>query len=136
MTIKYYDAIVVGGGFGGITQLFKLEEAGYSVHAFERGSFLGTVWHHNRYPGAIVRNTNISTLIKRYCQDSNSVVIHVWLRISHPKKLKSNLIKKMVEFWGNFSDLFIDIQTSPPMTTGEIRVKKGSKVQGKIIGSR
>lgn len=107
MTIKYYDAIVVGGGFGGITQLFKLEEAGYSVHAFERGSFLGTVWRHNRYPGAIVRNTNISTLIK-----------------------------KMVEFWGNFSDLFIDIQTSPPMTTGEIRVKKGSKVQGKIIGSR
>lgn len=41
MTIKYYDAIVVGGGFGGITQLFKLGEAGYSVHAFERGSFLG-----------------------------------------------------------------------------------------------
>lgn len=44
--------------------------------------------------------------------------------------------KKMVEFWGNFSDLFIDIQTSPPMITGEIRVKNGSKVQGKIIGSR
>lgn len=44
MTIKYYDAIVVGGGFGGITQLFKLGEAGYSVHAFERGSFLGRLF--------------------------------------------------------------------------------------------
>lgn len=54
MTIKYYDTIIVGGGFGGITQLFKLREAGYSVHGFERGSFFGGVWHHNRYPGARV----------------------------------------------------------------------------------
>lgn len=54
MTIKYYDAIVVGGGFGGITQLFKLREAGYSVHGIERRTFLGGVWHHNRYPGARV----------------------------------------------------------------------------------
>lgn len=54
MTIKYYDDIVVGGRVGGITQLFKLGEAGYYVHGFERGLFLGGVRHHNRYPGARV----------------------------------------------------------------------------------
>ena len=54
MSTKYYDALVVGGGFGGITELFKLREAGYSVHGFERGTYLGGVWHHNRYPGARV----------------------------------------------------------------------------------
>lgn len=43
MSTKYYDALVVGGGFGGITELFKLREAGYSVHGFERGTYLGGV---------------------------------------------------------------------------------------------
>lgn len=65
MTVTKYDAVIVGGGFGGISQLYQLRKAGLSVHGFERGSTIGGVWHHNRYPGARV--------------DSESPMYQLWL---------------------------------------------------------
>ncbi|ODQ77429.1 hypothetical protein BABINDRAFT_163454 [Babjeviella inositovora NRRL Y-12698] len=52
--IIHYDAIVVGGGFGAVRSLYNLRKAGYNVHGYEKGSAIGGVWHHNRYPGARV----------------------------------------------------------------------------------
>lgn len=49
-----YDAIVVGGGFGGIYQVYKLRQLGFNVKAFERGHTIGGVWRQNVYPGARV----------------------------------------------------------------------------------
>lgn len=49
-----YDAIVVGGGFGGIYQVHKLRKLGLKVKAFERGHTIGGVWRQNVYPGARV----------------------------------------------------------------------------------
>lgn len=40
-----YDAIVVGGGFGGTFHLKHLRELGFNVHMFEAGSQLGGVWY-------------------------------------------------------------------------------------------
>ena len=48
------DALVVGAGFSGLYQLYRLREAGFSVQLFEAGSDLGGVWHWNCYPGARV----------------------------------------------------------------------------------
>ena len=48
------DALVVGGGFGGIHTLYKLRQLGLNAKIFEAGSALGGVWHWNRYPGARV----------------------------------------------------------------------------------
>jgi cyclohexanone monooxygenase len=47
-----YDAIVVGGGFGGIYALHKLRSLGMKVRVFEAGSGVGGTWFWNRYPGA------------------------------------------------------------------------------------
>ncbi|ODQ77492.1 hypothetical protein BABINDRAFT_41602 [Babjeviella inositovora NRRL Y-12698] len=52
--IPHYDAAIVGGGFGAVRSLYNLRKAGYKVHGFEKGSAIGGVWHHNRYPGARV----------------------------------------------------------------------------------
>ena len=49
-----FDVIVIGGGFGGIYQTYKLRELGFKVHAFERSGGLGGVWRNNIYPGARV----------------------------------------------------------------------------------
>lgn len=49
-----YDAIIIGGGFGGCYSLYKLRQQGYSTHLIEAGSALGGVWHWNSYPGARV----------------------------------------------------------------------------------
>ncbi len=46
------DAVVVGGGFGGMYMLHKLREAGVSVQGFEAGADVGGTWYWNRYPGA------------------------------------------------------------------------------------
>lgn len=48
------DALVIGAGFSGLYQLYRLREAGFRVRLFEAGSGLGGVWHWNCYPGARV----------------------------------------------------------------------------------
>ncbi|MGI4952423.1 MAG: flavin-containing monooxygenase [Janthinobacterium lividum] len=47
-----YDAIIVGGGIGGLYQLHRLKELGLRVRLFEAGSDVGGAWFWNRYPGA------------------------------------------------------------------------------------
>lgn len=49
-----FDAVVIGGGFGGCYSLYKLRNEGFSTHLIEAGSALGGVWHWNSYPGARV----------------------------------------------------------------------------------
>ncbi|KAL0061820.1 hypothetical protein AAF712_011338 [Marasmius tenuissimus] len=48
------DALIVGGGFGGVYMLHLLRGLGISVKVFEAGSDLGGIWHWNCYPGARV----------------------------------------------------------------------------------
>jgi cyclohexanone monooxygenase len=49
---KTVDAVVVGGGFGGLYMVHRLREAGYSVQGIEAGGGVGGTWYWNRYPGA------------------------------------------------------------------------------------
>ncbi|MDX3660017.1 NAD(P)/FAD-dependent oxidoreductase [Streptomyces sp. ID05-26A] len=47
------DAIIVGGGFGGLVTAAHLRKAGVPrVRVIEAGSGFGGVWYWNRYPGA------------------------------------------------------------------------------------
>ncbi|KAK6860366.1 hypothetical protein PG995_004002 [Apiospora arundinis] len=52
--VKELDALIIGGGFGGVWQLKHLRDAGYKVKLVECGSDYGGVWYWNRYPGARV----------------------------------------------------------------------------------
>ncbi|VVT54682.1 uncharacterized protein SAPINGB_P004198 [Magnusiomyces paraingens] len=61
-----FDAIVVGGGFGGIYSTYKLRNMGYNVKSFEKGPQIGGVWYWNRYPGARV--------------DSDVPIYQLWLK--------------------------------------------------------
>ncbi|WP_329059810.1 flavin-containing monooxygenase [Amycolatopsis sp. NBC_01480] len=46
------DAVVVGGGFGGLLAAARLREAGLSrVRVIEKGGDFGGTWYWNRYPG-------------------------------------------------------------------------------------
>jgi cation diffusion facilitator CzcD-associated flavoprotein CzcO len=49
---KTYDAIVIGAGIAGLYQLYRLQELGLAVRAFETGGGVGGTWYWNRYPGA------------------------------------------------------------------------------------
>ena len=48
------DALIVGAGFSGVYQLYRLRELGFSVRIFEAGAGFGGVWYWNCYPGARV----------------------------------------------------------------------------------
>ena len=47
-----YDTIIIGAGFSGMYQLYRLRELGFTVHGFEAGAEVGGTWYWNRYPGA------------------------------------------------------------------------------------
>jgi len=46
------DALVIGAGFAGLYQLYRMREMGMKVRAVETGSGVGGTWYWNRYPGA------------------------------------------------------------------------------------
>ena len=48
------DALVIGAGFHGLYQLYRLRERGFRVRVFEAGAGLGGIWYWNCYPGARV----------------------------------------------------------------------------------
>ena len=48
------DALVIGGGFGGVYLLHRLRQEGFNVKLVEAGTGLGGIWHWNNYPGARV----------------------------------------------------------------------------------
>ena len=46
------DVLIIGAGFSGVYQLYRLRELGFKVHLLEAGKGLGGIWHFNGYPGA------------------------------------------------------------------------------------
>lgn len=67
------DALIIGAGFNGIYQLYRLREKGFSVRIFEAGSSLGGIWYWNCYPGARVDShvPNYEFSMKEVWQDWN-----------------------------------------------------------------
>ncbi len=47
-----YDTVIVGAGFAGMYQLYKLRKLGFSAIVIEAGEGVGGTWYWNRYPGA------------------------------------------------------------------------------------
>ncbi|MGI9323648.1 MAG: flavin-containing monooxygenase [Pseudomonadales bacterium] len=48
------DALILGAGFSGCYQLYRLRERGFKVKLFDSGEALGGIWYWNCYPGARV----------------------------------------------------------------------------------
>ncbi len=49
---RAFDAVVIGAGFAGMYQLYRLRELGLSTQVYEAGDGVGGTWYWNRYPGA------------------------------------------------------------------------------------
>ncbi|MFT4950134.1 MAG: cation diffusion facilitator CzcD-associated flavoprotein CzcO, partial [Natronomonas sp.] len=69
-----YDAVVVGAGFSGLYQLYRLrDELGLSVKMVEKADDVGGTWYYNRYPGA--RCDSESHI---YCYSFNEEIMEGW----------------------------------------------------------
>lgn len=67
------DAIVLGGGFGGMHMLHQLRELGFKAIALEAGDDVGGAWYWNRYPGA---RCDVESLV--YCYSFSPVIDAEW----------------------------------------------------------
>lgn len=50
--VSEFDVIIVGAGFAGLYQLYRLRKIGLSARVLEAGDGVGGTWYWNRYPGA------------------------------------------------------------------------------------
>ena len=71
--MEVYDALVLGGGFGGMHMLYLLREMGLKVMALEAGSDVGGAWYWNRYPGA---RCDVESLV--YCYSFSPEIDREW----------------------------------------------------------
>lgn len=51
-SMKDVDAVVIGAGFAGLYQLYRLREQGLKVRVFDAAGGVGGTWYWNCYPGA------------------------------------------------------------------------------------
>lgn len=71
----YFDAIVVGAGFGGMYALHRLRKLGLKVKVLEAGEGVGGTWYWNRYPGA---RCDVESLEYSYSFDDGLQQDWVW----------------------------------------------------------
>ena len=69
------DAVVVGAGFGGLYQLYRLREAGLDVVVIDAAGDVGGTWYWNRYPGAM---SDTESYIYRYSWDKEDLLQYHW----------------------------------------------------------
>ena len=72
---KYFDALVVGTGFGGLYELYLLKQLGLDVKAIDSAADVGGTWYWNSYPGA---RSDVESHVYRYSWDKESLVNSPW----------------------------------------------------------
>ncbi|KAH8689344.1 cyclohexanone monooxygenase [Talaromyces proteolyticus] len=72
---KIYDALVVGTGFAGIYQLYRLVKLGLSVKVIDKAGGPGGTWYWNRYPGAL---SDTWSFAYRYSWDLEDLKTYKW----------------------------------------------------------
>lgn len=91
------DAIVVGAGFGGIYNLYKLKELGLSVRCFEKAPEVGGTWYWSQYPGA---TSDSASEVYRYSFDKELLKSYPWPRHFLSQKESQGYLKQFVERYG------------------------------------
>ncbi|KAL6821489.1 hypothetical protein V8C40DRAFT_280774 [Trichoderma camerunense] len=91
---QHIDAMVVGLGFSGIYQLYKLRELGLSVKAVEAAPEVGGTWYWNRYPGA---TSDTHSEVFRYSWDKEDLLTYPWKTRYLPQAEIKGYLKHVVK---------------------------------------
>ncbi|KAK1249686.1 hypothetical protein MKX08_009689 [Trichoderma sp. CBMAI-0020] len=81
--MQSFDAIVIGAGFAGISQLYQLRQLGLSVKLFEKAPDLGGVWYWNQWPNA---TSDTPSEVYRYSWDKEDLLTYPWPSHVLPQK--------------------------------------------------
>jgi cation diffusion facilitator CzcD-associated flavoprotein CzcO len=69
------DALIIGAGFSGIYQLYRLREMGLSVKVIDMAGDVGGTWYWNRYPGAM---SDTESYVYRFSWDKEDLRTYPW----------------------------------------------------------
>ncbi|KAK3686485.1 hypothetical protein LTR37_019770 [Vermiconidia calcicola] len=75
MADEYFDAIIVGAGFAGIYQLYKLRNLGLKCLVIDQAGDVGGTWYWNLYPGAM---SDTESYVYRFSWDRDDLVNYRW----------------------------------------------------------
>ncbi|KAM0462245.1 hypothetical protein ACHAO4_001446 [Trichoderma viride] len=95
--MSLFDAVVVGAGFAGIYQLYKLRELGLSVKLFEKAPEVGGTWYWNQYPNSA---SDSPSELYRYSWDKEVLLNYPWPTHIVPQKETQAYLKHMVKRHG------------------------------------
>ncbi|KAJ9604381.1 hypothetical protein H2200_011215 [Cladophialophora chaetospira] len=70
-----FDALVIGAGFSGIYQLYRLREMGLSVKVIDMAGDVGGTWYWNQYPGAM---SDTESFVYRFSWDKEDLRNYPW----------------------------------------------------------
>lgn len=69
------DALVVGAGFAGIYQTYRLSKLGINVKCIDKADDVGGTWFWNRYPGAM---SDTESYLYRFSWDKEDLQTYPW----------------------------------------------------------
>jgi cation diffusion facilitator CzcD-associated flavoprotein CzcO len=115
-SLEELDVAVMGAGFSGLYQLYKLRQLGLRVRVFESGSAIGGTWHWNRYPGA-----RVDTASNLY-QYSDEGLWREWKFLDQYPSYKE--IRDYFAFVDRKWDLSKDIRLNAKITHAEFATKR------------
>lgn len=75
MVQRYYDAVIVGAGMGGIYQAYRLVKLGLTIKVIDNAEGPGGTWYWNRYPGAM---SDTHSPLYRYSWDKEDLQTYKW----------------------------------------------------------
>lgn len=112
-----FDAIIIGAGFSGLYQLYKLrDELGLKVRVLEKGAGVGGTWFWNRYPGARCDSESYY-----YCYSFNKEIEQEWSWSErYPEHTE---IRRYLNFVSDKLDLGRDIALNTEVTSASFNDK-------------
>lgn len=70
-----YDAVIVGAGFAGIYQLYRLRKLGLRCLVIDQAGDVGGTWYWNLYPGAM---SDTESYVYRFSWDKDDLASYHW----------------------------------------------------------
>lgn len=133
MTESRVDALVVGAGFAGIYQTYRLRALGLNVQCIDKASGVGGTWYWNRYPGAM---SDTESYLYRFSWDKEDLLSYPWTHayVYQPEILK--YLNHVVDKHNLRSSISLDTEMTSADWDEDGRVWKVSCSNGNTFTAR
>ena len=129
------DVVVVGAGFSGLYQLYRLRALGLSAVVFEAGDDVGGTWYWNRYPGARV---DVECINYSFSFSSDLEQEYPWAERYAPQPAILQYARHVADRFGlrrdiRFNTLVTAARWDEPSRTWRVETDQGDAVTARYV---